>query len=100
MRDSNYAAHPLCLGIEVGVPQVRLKKIAVPREKCGFALLSQQNDNLFVLQTLASKVETNLSRRQPPYLKQQALPIKDVLIKNNQACARSSTYSGAVYCSE
>jgi hypothetical protein len=125
VRDSNYTACPLGLGIEVGVsqeaadersnfilpdachnyavagvPQARLKKVAVPREKGGIALSSQQNDNLLVLQTLSAKVETNLLCRQPPRLKQQALSIKDVLIKNNQACARSSTYSGAVYCSE
>jgi hypothetical protein len=41
-----------------------------------------------------------LSGRQPPRLKQQALPLKDVLVENNQACARSGTYSGAAYCSE
>ena len=125
MRDSNCTARPLCLGVEAGVPQEaadersdlilpdfrnnyaiarvpqsRLKKVAVPREKRGIALPSQQNDNLLILQTLSAKVETDLFCSQPPRLKQQALSIKDVLVKNNQACARSSTYSGAVYCSE
>ena len=125
VRDSNYTARPLCLGIEVGVPQeaadersdfilpdachndtvagvpqARLKEVAIPREERGIALSSQQNNNLLIYQTLSAKVKTNLSRRQPPRLKQQALSIKDVLIENNQACARSSTYSGAVYCSE
>jgi len=125
VRDSNYPARPLCLGIEVGVPQEAAdersdlilphachhdavagvpqawhEKIAVPREKGSVALSPQQNHNLLVLQTFSAKVETDLSRRQPPCLKQQALSIKDVLIKNNQARARSSTYSGAVYCSE
>ena len=123
--DSNHPARPLCLGIEVGVPQEPAdehsdfilphachdyavagvpqawhKKIAVAREKGGFALSSQQNHNLLVLQPFSAKVETNLSGRQPECLKQQALSIKDILIKNNQARARSSTYSGAVYCSE
>jgi hypothetical protein len=125
VRDSNYTALPLCLGIEVGVaqeapdersnfilsdtchndtvagvPQTRVKKVAVPREKGSITLSSQQNDNLLVFQTLSAKVETDLSCRQSPRLEQQALSIQDILIENNQACARSSTYSGAVYCSE
>jgi hypothetical protein len=108
VRDSNYPARPLCLGIEVGVPQEAAdehsdfilphachnyavagvpqawhKKIAVPREKGSVALSSQQNHNLLVLQPLSAKVETNLSCRQTPCLKQQALSIKNILIKNN-----------------
>ena len=80
MRDSNYTAPPLCLGVEAGmpqeapnessdfilpdarhnyavarVPQSWLKKVAVPREKCGVALSSQQNDDLLVLQTFRPK---------------------------------------------
>ncbi|MGD1072169.1 MAG: hypothetical protein ABSB15_18735 [Bryobacteraceae bacterium] len=82
------------------VPQARIEKVSVPREKRGIALPFQQNDNLLVLQTLSANIETNLSGRQPPRLKQQALPLKDVLVENNQACARSGTYSGAAYCSE
>jgi hypothetical protein len=64
------------------------------------ALPLQQNENLLILQTLSANVKTNLSGWQPPRLKQQALPLKDVLVENNQACARSSTYSAAAYCSE
>jgi len=94
VRDSNYTARALCLGIEVGVPQeaadehsnfilrdachnyavpgvpqARLKKVAVPREKRGIPLLSQQHGNLVILQTFSAKVEANLSCRQPPRLK-------------------------------
>jgi hypothetical protein len=115
-------ARPLCLRVEVGVPHeaadersdfilpdvcknyavagvphAPLKKVAVPREKGGVALSPQQNDNFLVFQTFSAKVETNLPRREPPRLEQQALSINDVLIENNQACARSSTYSDAVY---
>lgn len=77
-----------------------IEKVGVPREKCGIALPFQQNDNLLILHTLSADVDTNLFGRQTPRLKQQALPLKDVLVENNQACARSSTYSGAAYCSE
>jgi hypothetical protein len=90
MRDSNYTPRPLCLSIEV----------AVPREKRGIALPFQQNDNLLIHQTLSADVKTNLFGRQTPRLKQQALPFKDALVENNQACARSSPYSGPAYCSE
>ena len=41
----------------------------------------------------------NLSA-QSLYFQQQTLPFEDVLVEDDQASARSSTYSGAVYCSE
>jgi len=77
-----------------------LIEIRVACEKRGTALSTQQNQNLLIFQALAAEVETNLSRGHPPCLEQQSLPIKDVLVENNQACARSSTYSGAVYSAE
>lgn len=83
-----------------GVPQTRLKKAGVPREKSGIPLSSQQSDNFFVFHSLSAKVEADLYWLQSPRVKQEALSIQDVLVKNNQACARSSTYSGAVYSSE
>jgi hypothetical protein len=57
----------------------------VAGEKRGIALSAQQNDNLLVLQTLAAKLDTNLPRRQPPCLEQQALSVKDVLVEDDQA---------------
>jgi hypothetical protein len=94
LRDSNYAARPPGLGIEVGVPQEAAdeytnfilryvcnsytvpgvpqaghKKVAVPCEERGIPLSSQQNDNLLILQALLAKVETNLSCRYSPSLK-------------------------------
>lgn len=83
-----------------GMPQARFKEVAVTCEERSTTPSSQQNDNLLILQTFWTEVETDLSCRKPPRLKQQALSIQDVLVKNNQARARSSTYSGAVYCSE
>lgn len=121
MRDPNYAALPLHLGIEIrvpqkaphergdfilpdvchndavaSVPQARRKEVGVTGEKGSVTLPSQQNDNLLILQTLSAEIETDLSWRQPPRLEQQALSVQDVLVKNNQACAGWSTYSGAV----
>ena len=60
-------------------------EVCVAGEKCGIALSTQQNDNFLVLQTLAPNVETDLPRRQPPRLEQQALSVKDVLVEDNQA---------------
>jgi hypothetical protein len=80
--------------------EVRVIEVSVAREKCGIALPTQQNENFLVLQTFAPKVETDLPRRHPPRLQQQALSFEDVLVEDNQARTRSSTYSGAVYWSE
>ncbi len=71
-----------------GVPQTRLKKVAVPREKGSITLSSQQNGNLLVFETLSAKVETDLSCRQSPRLEQQALSIQDILIKNNASSGK------------
>jgi hypothetical protein len=38
-----------------------------------------------------------LPRGQPPRFKQHSLSVEDVLVQDDQTCARSSTYSGAVY---
>jgi hypothetical protein len=125
MRDPNDPAHPLCLGVEARVPhqapnegrdfilsdtgyndaitrmpQVRIIETCVTRAERGVALSTQQNDNLFVLQALATNVEANLFCAQPPCQEQQALSIQDVLVQDDHVCARSKTYSGAVYWSE
>lgn len=77
VRDSNYPARPLCLGIEIGMPQesadesrdfilpdachndavagvsqARLKEVAVACEEDSIPLSSQKNDDLLVIQTL------------------------------------------------
>jgi hypothetical protein len=67
------------------MPEGRPIEICVAGEKRGTALPAQQNDNLLVLQTLAAKVKTNLPRRQSPCLEQQALSVKDVFVKDDQA---------------
>ena len=110
MRDPNDPAQPLDQSVEVGVAQespnegshfilpntrddqaiawmaeVRVIEVSVAREKCDIAPPTQQNENFFVLQTFAPKVETDLPRRHPPRLEQQALSVKDVLVEDNQA---------------
>jgi hypothetical protein len=38
-----------------------------------------------------------LPRRYPRSFQQESLVVENVLIQNDQACARWSTYSGAMY---
>ena len=110
MRDANHSAHPLRPSIEVAVPekapnkrshfvlpnarhnqavasmpQAGVIEARVTGEKSGVALLTQQDDNLFVLQTFAAKVDSNLPRRHPPRFEQQPLSIEDVLVEDDQA---------------
>jgi hypothetical protein len=48
------------------MPQVGVIEARVTGEKSGVVLLTQQDDNLLVLQTLAAKIDSSLPRRQPP----------------------------------
>ena len=54
-------------------------------EERRIALLTQENENFFILQTLAPEINTNLPRVQPPCLEGQALSVKDILVENDQA---------------
>jgi hypothetical protein len=103
VRDTDDPAHPLLLIIEFrvpqktanesryfllcdschrdavsGVPQVWHIKACVPREERRIATLAQQDDNLFVLQAFAAKVEADLPDGQPPCVEQQTLSFKNV----------------------
>ena len=123
MRDPNHSAHPLRPSIEVAVaekaankhshfvlsnarhnqaiasmPQVGMIKLRVAGEKSRGVLLAQQDDNLLLLQALAAaKADSNLPRSQPPSFAQQTLSVQDVLVEDDQARTRSSTYSRAAY---
>ncbi len=48
------------------MPEVRVIETRVAGEKRRIAVLAQQNDNLLILQTLATEIDSNLPRRQPP----------------------------------
>ena len=125
MRDANHSAHPLQLSIEVGlakkaankrggfilpdahhnqaiasVPQLRQIEIRIACEECNTPVLAQENDDLVVLHTLAAEIDSNLFCPDPKSLQQEPLVVEDVLVQNDQAGARWSTYSGAVYWAE
>lgn len=57
----------------------------VARKKRRIPLLAQENDNLLVLEALAADVNANLFRRQPRCFEQQALPVENVLVEDDQA---------------
>ena len=122
MRDAYHSAHPLQLSIEVGVakkaanergglilPDVqnnqaisamaefRHVEIRIAGEECDMPLLAQENGDFVVLHPLAADIDSNLPRRYPGSFQQESLVIENVLIQNDQAWARWSTYSGAVY---
>jgi hypothetical protein len=82
------------------MPKARQIKACIAGEEGDTTLPTQENDDLFVLQTLAANVDSNLPRRQPRGFQHQPLPIEDVLVENDQARTRSRTYSGAVYWEE
>ncbi len=67
------------------MPEIGLIETCVAGEKRGIALLAQENDNLLVLQALAAKVDADLPCGPPRCLKQQALPVEDVLVEDDQA---------------
>jgi hypothetical protein len=110
MRDANYFAYALALGIKVGMaqktahesghlilpdtrhnqaiapmPEARLIEICITGEERGPALLEQQSDNFHVLQTLAAKVDTDLPHLHPPAFEQPPLSVEDVLVQDDQA---------------
>lgn len=122
MRDAYHSSHPLHLSIEVGVaekaanerrdlilpdvhhhqaiaPMAELGQIeaCVAGEECEIPLLTQKHDNLVVLHSLAAHIDSNLPCRYPRGFQQESLAVQNILVQNDQACARSSTYSGAVY---
>jgi hypothetical protein len=122
MRDAYHFAHPLHLSVEVGVvkkaanersglilPDVqnnqaisamaefRHVEIRIAGEECDMPLLAQENGDFVVLHPLAADIDSNLPRRYPGSFQQESLVIENVLIQNDQAWARWSTYSGAVY---
>jgi hypothetical protein len=125
MRDAYHSAHPLHLGIEVGVAEkaanecgvlilpdvhyneaissmakLRQIEIFVAGEERRIPLLAQENGDLVILHPLAADIDSNLPRRYPGSFQQESLVIENVLIQNDQAWARWSTYSGAVYWAE
>ena len=57
----------------------------VARKKRRIPLLAQENDNLLVPEALAADVNANLFRPQPRCFEQQALPVENVLVENDQA---------------
>ena len=122
MRDANHSAHPLHLSIEVGVAEkaanerggftlpdvhynqaistmaeLRRIEICIAGKECDIPLPTQENRDLVVLHPLASDIDSNLPRRYPRSFQQESLVIENVLIQNDQAWARWSTYSGAMY---
>jgi len=82
------------------MPVDRQIETCITREERGITLPPQENDDLLVLQTLMPDVHSNLPHCDPRSFQQQALPIEDVFVENDQVRARSSTYSGAAYWAE
>ena len=122
MRDTHHSAHPLHLSIEVGVaekaanerggfirPDVHYNQAISPMtelwpieifiagEERGIPLLAQEDRDLVILHPLAADIDSNLPRCSPGSFQQESLVIENVLIQNDQAWARWSTYSGAMY---
>ena len=125
MRQAYHSAHPLHLSIEVGVaekaanesgdfilpdvhhnqaiaPMAELGQIetCIAGEECDISPLAQKHDDLVVLDPLAADVDSNLPCRYPGGFQQESLAFENILVQNDQAWARSSTYSGAVYWAE
>ena len=98
MRGAYYSAHPLCLSIEIGVPE------KAANERGDFILPDVHNNQTIVLMAerwpLASGIDPNLLRRYPRCFQQESLVGENILVRNDQARARSSTYSGTVYWAE
>jgi hypothetical protein len=108
--DPNHPAHPLRPSIEFGMaekapnkrshfvlphahhhqavasmPEVRAIEACVTGEECWIGPPAQQNDDLFVFQAFATKVDSNLPRSEPPCFEQYALSVEDVLVEDDQA---------------
>ena len=125
MRDAYHSAHPLQLSIEVGVakkaanergglilPDVqnnqaisamaefRRVEIRIAGEECDIPLLAQENGDFVVFHPLAAYIDSDLPRGYPRSFQQESLAVENVFVQNDQAWARWSTYSGAVYWAE
>jgi len=125
MRHANDSAQPLHLSVEVrvakkaankrggfilpdahhnqaiaSVPQLRQIEICIAREECNVPVLAQENEDLAVLHAFAAEINSNLLCPDPKSLQQEPLVVEDVLVQNDQAGARWSTYSGAAYWAE
>ena len=125
MRDPYHLADALHLRIEVGVAQkapdesgdfilsnihhyeaiARVTQfgqieIRIASEEHDISLPAQKHDDLFVLHSFAPEIDSNLPCRHPGGFQQESLAIENILVQYDQARARSSTYSGAVYWAE
>jgi hypothetical protein len=111
MRDADDTAHALGLGVEIRVAQEtahkcgdfgRLEKTYISRKESGITLLAQENENLIVFHPLASKVDTDLPRRQPRCFQEQALSLENILVEDDQSSGsfeyvfRRCVFSGVV----
>ena len=72
-------------------------KVCVASEKSGISLSPKKYDRLVVLHPLVADVQSNLPHRYSMGFQKETLLLKDVFVQDNQALARSNTYSGAVY---
>lgn len=79
------------------MPELRYIRIGVPGEEGEISLPPKKHNDIIILHALAADVDPNLSCRQSRCFEKEPLGIEDVFVQDNQALARSSTYSGAVY---
>jgi hypothetical protein len=77
--------------------EIRRVEILITGEESGIPLLAQEDGDLVVLHPLAANIDSNLPRRYPGSFQQESLAVENVLVQNDQAWARWSTYSGAMY---
>jgi hypothetical protein len=77
--------------------EIRQIEIFIAGEERDVPLLAQEDRDLVILHPLAADIDSNLPRRYPRSFQQESLVIENVLIQNDQAWARWSTYSGAMY---
>ena len=72
----------------------------VARKEGNMSLAAQKNNDLVVLHSFSANIDSNLGRSNSGSFKLKPLAVEDVLVKDDQAGARSNTYSGIVYCDE
>src|SRR5207244_4650550 len=72
----------------------------VAGEKRDISASAQKRHDLLVLHPLASDVDATLPCRYSRDLQQKSLAVENIFVENDQAWARSSTYSWTVYWSE
>jgi len=75
-------------------------EVGVEGEKRDALELKKKRNDLFVFQSLAANIESDLTNRSPPTQEQLALALKDVFIQDVHTVARLRTYSGAAYSCE